>query len=83
MGTKTYEFLRNFRGSIPGKFSGISQGKNSGEIPGNFSKLILLLNSPKNPQTWGPSSKNFSGISGEIFRRSSQEFLGVKFRRNS
>ena len=52
MVTKTYEFLRNFRGSIPGKFSGISERKNSGEIPGNFLKLIILLNSPKTPQAW-------------------------------
>ena len=130
MVTKTYEFLRNFRRSIPEKFSGISEGKilekfsgisrtffyywiplkirkhgdqvprisqeflekysgeilrnflgwNSGEIPRNFSNPILLLNSPKNPQTWWPIPKKFSGISGEIFRRNSEEFLGGKFR---
>jgi len=56
---------------------------NSGEIPRNFSKLILLINSLKNLQTWWQSPKNFSGISKEYFWRNSEEFRGEKFRRIS
>jgi len=48
-----------------------------------FQKLILLFNSPKNPITWSPNPKNFSGISGEAFRRISQEFLGMKICKHS
>ena len=52
---------------------------NSEKIPGNISKLILVINSPKNPWTWWPSPKNFSGNPGEVFWRNSEEFCGEKF----
>ena len=42
MVTKTYEFLRNFRGSIPEKFSGISEGKKFRRNPQEFLEAYYL-----------------------------------------
>jgi len=48
-----------------------------------YSLLRVSLYENLKMKLTGPSPKNFSGISGEAFRRTFQEFLGVKFRRNS
>ena len=42
-------------------------------------KLNILYNSHKNPST---SPKNFSGISGEVFQRNTEEFRGEKVTKN-
>ena len=74
-GDQVLRISQEFPENQSGEILRIFLGWNSREIPRNFSKLILLINSPKNPLTWWPSPKNFSGISGEVFQRNSEEFF--------
>ena len=63
LGTKYWEFRRNFQWNIPEIFLGISWEKFR-KISQEFFLLSLVFSSPKNPKKWGQSfDSNFSGIS--------------------